>query len=71
MVVAVLLLGCVAVQQAFKDGTVREVRNKNVCFQPVMDRHIRNQATLPVSLVSYYNTCNFPHPCETHQQHQL
>jgi hypothetical protein len=62
MVVAVLLLGYVAVQQAFKDGTVREVRNKNVCVQPVMDRNIKNRATLPVSLDTYYNVCNFPHP---------
>jgi hypothetical protein len=43
MAVAVLLLGCVAVQQAFKEGTVREVRNKNVYSQPVMDRSIRTK----------------------------
>jgi hypothetical protein len=50
MVEAVLLLVCVAVQRAFKDGTVREVRDKKIHFQPVMDRNLRSQPTLPVTV---------------------
>jgi hypothetical protein len=64
MAVAVLLLGYAAVQQAFREGTVREVRNKNVCPQRLMERN--NKTKQPILYPWSLLTIRAGYPSETH-----